>query len=165
MRVLKRLSVGLVTVATMLTLAQGSAFASKPAISPQGVNSSAPCWSTTSSAGGTTVFIGSDGHCVTDSSSDFLMGVVTITADSSTKWTVTVFDQNCDSIGDFWKAHEAGGGQFNLGDANGCTGLEKYDQGGGGSSYTITKSELATTSVNWWVLWGGYNSPSFSFPT
>jgi hypothetical protein len=29
---------------------------------------------------------------------------------------VAVTDTNCDSIGDYWKAHEAGGGQFADGD-------------------------------------------------
>jgi hypothetical protein len=160
MKVLKHLSVGFVAVATILSLAQGSAFAAaKPGVTPQAVNSYRPCWTVESDSVTETLYIGSNENCTTDPDSDFLMGKVTVKRDSSTKWTVTVYDLHCDSIGDYWKAHEANGSQFNLGDKGGCAGRPT-----GGSPYTITKAQLATTSVNWWVLWGGWNSPPLYFP-
>jgi hypothetical protein len=157
MKVVKYLSAGLVAAATILSLAQGSAFAAQSGVTPKAVNSSPPCWTTVSTSTQTIVYIGSNGDCTTDLLSGDVMGVVHVTAVSSTEWTVNVDDNNCDNIGDSWKAHKANGTQFADGDSNGCKS--------GASKYTITKSELATTSVNWWVLWGGYNSPAFSFPS
>ncbi len=156
MKVLKHLSVGLVTVATMLSLAQGSAFAAKPAISPQANNSTKPCWVATPGAGSVTVYIGAINHCISNTDSMWYMGKVKVTAVSSTEWSIVVTDGACDGIGDFWQAHEAGGGTYNFGDSSGCSGK--------GTSYTIAPSNLATTSVNWWVTWGGWTSAAYAFP-
>ncbi len=156
MKVLKHLSAGLVTVATMLSLAQGSAIAAKPTISPQAVNSTKPCWVAESGAGSVTVYIGESNHCISSTSSQYYMGMVEVSS-SSTYWHIEVTDGNCDSIGDIWHAHAEDGTTFNFGDETGCAD--------GGQPYNIGKSVLAPTSVNWWVTWGGWTSPAFAFPS
>lgn len=157
MKLLRNLSVGFAAATTILTLAQGVALAAKPAATPRAVNSSAPCWTTKTSLGIVHVYVGSNGNCATTTSGGNLMAKVTVEQLTSSSWHITVEDTNCDNIGPYWKAHAADGSQYNAGDDNGCAD--------GNTQFTVRRTDLATTPFNWWILWGGWNSPAFAFPT
>jgi hypothetical protein len=79
--------------------------------------------------------------------------VVLVDNDGSSSYKVYVADTDCDSIGPYWHAWATGGGQFKDG-AGGC---------GSYPEYTVAKSSIGIP-INWWVEWGGHNSPVTNFP-
>jgi hypothetical protein len=76
-------------------------------------------------------------------------------------YKILVYDEKCDSTGPYWRSWQLGGGQFVFGDVDGC-----------GSKHTTKEIGTSTvilppdgTTKNWWVVWGGWNSPAMHFPT
>lgn len=82
-----------------------------------------------------------------------LLGYVEVKANNDGSWTVKVEDNSCDNIGPYWHAYNPAGGIYRDG-TNGCATTTPY-------TYFYWQ---VTTSRNWWVEWGGWNSPTLPFP-
>jgi hypothetical protein len=81
------------------------------------------------------------------------VATVLIDDDGTSSYKISVEDSSCDNIGPYWHAHALGGGMFSFG-AGGC---KNYPQ------YSVAKSQIGSPQ-NWWVEWGGMNSPATAFP-
>jgi hypothetical protein len=70
-----------------------------------------------------------------------------------TYYKVQVADYTCDNIGPYWHAWATGGGQYKYG-AGGCHNHP---------TYTVYMNQIGYPA-NWWVEFGGANSPAITFP-